>query len=69
MLGCLCSDLCDLRLAQDCLKTDFHLTCLRSVGVKLAHSGRGFNAPHVRLTPLERDGMPIIAMDFAVRKV
>ena len=30
--------------------------------------GRGIEAPHVRLTPLERDERPIIAVDFAVRK-
>ena len=29
---------------------------------------RGVEAPHVRLTPLERDGRPIIATDFCVRK-
>ena len=30
--------------------------------------GRGIEASHVRLTPLERDERPIIAMDFVVRK-
>ena len=30
--------------------------------------GRGLEAPHVRLTPSERDERPISAMDFAVRK-
>ena len=29
---------------------------------------RGIEAPHVRLTPLERDERPIIAVDFSVKK-
>ena len=36
--------------------------------MKPAHWGRGVEAPHVRLTSLERDERPVKAMDFAARK-
>ena len=54
--------------ATESERTAREITPLSPAWCESCTLGRGIEARHVRLTPLERDERPIVAMDFAVRK-